>query len=553
MPARSVERTRRPAPPSVRLEGAARAAGPGALLDRASVPLVLSLCGALLLLLPAHAYRIDESSCSAWPAPLLRLGLSGAYLLAVALLTLGWLGAVRAASTPGSSSSLPRVLAGGLLAHAAALVSPPFLSIDPLGYAAVGRALHTFHADRHAALGSVLPASDPLLSRLPEVWHSGPSAYAAGFNNIAALITRIGTALGDGDGDVALQLRLYQVLSLVVMVLCAALAGVAARTAAQRRSPDGSSPDGSPDTGRLPPEQQGARAAALVLFCPLTFIEGSIGAHNDVFLAAVVGLFALSLTLRRPGLALCALLCGLLIKASALLLVGFFVLAQLGAFVHRRAVPLRPRSLWLLGAALLTVGSGLLWLVLPALARHSHHLVRIVGTPAASVEFCTRSIECVPRAILRWGLQAPTAAWIVNLTFRLLGGLFALYVAYRAARDRRVLSWAAVFLFLYFLCLHSYMQSWYLLSLLPLLPFAPRRYQPAMQTFLVSSILYYAIDRPFDCDLSMVTIGVTEFVQLLLVLVPPLWVLRRSLRAAAAEPDDDEERGAAPESVRAPA
>lgn len=506
------------------------------------MPLLLSLCGALLLLLPAYAYRIDESSCTAWPAPLVRLGLSGAYLLAVALLTLGWLGAVRVASSPGSSSTLPRVLAGGLLAHAAALVSPPFLSIDPLGYAAVGRALHTFHADRHAALGTVLPASDPLLSRLPEVWHSGPSAYAAGFNNIAALITRLG-----GD-DVALQLRLYQVLSLLVMVLCAALAGVAARTAAQRRSPDGSA-----DPRRLSPEQQGARAAALVLLCPLTFVEGSIGAHNDVFLAAVVGLFALSLTLRRPCLALCALLCGLLIKASALLLVGFFVLAQLGVFIHRRAVPLRPRSLWLLGAALLTVGLGLLWLVLPVLARHSHHLVRIVGTPAASVEFCTRSIECVPRAILRWGLHAPTAAWVVNLTFRLLGGLFALYAAYRAARDHRVLSWAAIFLFLYFLCLHSYMQSWYLLSLLPLLPFAPRRYQPAMQTFLVSSILYYAIDRPFDCDLSVVTIGVTEFVQLLLVLVPPLWVLRRSLRAAAAEPTDDGDRGPAPEAVRSPA
>ena len=84
-------------------------------VDRASVPLVLSLCGALLLLLPAHAYRIDASSCSAWPSPLVRLLLSGAYLLAVALLTLGWLGAVRAASAPGSSSSLSRVLAGGLL------------------------------------------------------------------------------------------------------------------------------------------------------------------------------------------------------------------------------------------------------------------------------------------------------------------------------------------------------------------------------------------------------------------------------------------------------
>jgi hypothetical protein len=512
------------------------------------LPLLLSLCGALLLALPAHAYRIDDSSCTAWPAPLLRLGLSAVYLAAVALLTLGWLGAVRAAASPRSSifSSLPRALAGGLLVHVAAILSPPFLSIDPLGYAAVGRALHTFHADRHAALGTVLPASDSLLSRLPEVWHSGPSAYAAGFNNIAALITRLG-----GD-DVALQLRLYQALSLVVMVLCAALAGVAARTAAQRLAPDGR-------TAPLSPEQQGARAAALVLLCPLTFIEGSIGAHNDVFLAAVVGLFALSLTLRLPWLALCALLCGLLIKASALLLVGFFVLAQLGAFVHRRAVPLHPRALVLLGAALCTFGLGLLWLGLPVLARHSHHLVRIVGTPAASVEFCTRSIECVPRAILRWGLNAPTAAWIVNLTFRLLGGLFALYIAYRAARDRRVLRWAAVFLFLYFLCLHSYMQSWYLLSLLPLLPFAPRRYLPAMQTFLVSSVLYYAIDRPFDCDPSLVTIGVTEFLQLLLVLVPPLWVLRRGLRGAtghAADPPDGGELpdpDGSPDALRSPA
>ena len=82
-------------------------------------------------------------------------------------------------------------------------------------------------------------------------------------------------------------------------------------------------------------------------------------------------------------------------------------------------------------------------------------------------------------------------------------------------------------LFFYYLFLHGFMESWYLLSLLPLLPFADEKYQPAMRVFLVSALCYYAIRLPLNCDLRPAVVGIKELSEGVVVLIPVVLTLRR--------------------------
>ena len=108
-----------------------------------------------------------------------------------------------------------------------------------------------------------------------------------------------------------------------------------------------------------------------------------------------------------------------------------------------------------------------------------------------------------------------------------VAGLWLLYAGLRAIRSRRPLAWAGTGLFIYYLLFHGYMQSWYLLSLVPLLPFADARMRPAMITFMLSSLAYYAVHMPFYTATSHAIVAIKEVIEAAVVILPPVAVLLR--------------------------
>ena len=155
----------------------------------------------------------------------------------------------------------------GTLVHVVALLVFPFLSLDPLFYAATGHAMAKYHGSPYVPLRAVLPAADPFLLALSADWQAGTSAYFPGWHELAR-----GIAWLAGDA-LPLHLKLYQALGLLTMVSTAALVGLAVRTTDARRA---------------------GSAAAVVLFCPLSVIEGTLSAHNDHLLALAVALLVLA-------------------------------------------------------------------------------------------------------------------------------------------------------------------------------------------------------------------------------------------------------------------
>ena len=148
----------------------------------------------------------------------------------------------------------------------------------------------------------------------------------------------------------------------------------------------------------------------------------------------------------------------------------------------------------------------------------------LIGSPADPWDYCTRSVECLPRVILRWILHRPTAAWAVGLLFRVLGGVWLALCAWRASR--RPLALLGSGLCIYYLYLHGWAQTWYLLSLLPLLPFAAATTRRAMLALCVSGCAYYAGYFIGGCVVDNIDLGVVDLIEGLVTVVPPsvaLW------------------------------
>lgn len=489
---------------------------PGGRLSLSRAWLPLALLGAALLAVPALRYRLDLVTCAERPLPLAGAGYGAIYAAAVALLTLGWVGCVRRfARDPAGDQRIGAVLGQGALVHALALWGPPFLSQDPLFYAAIGRVVGTFHHRASEPLYHVLPAGDPFLTRLPLAWQEGNSAYGAGWNALAGWVARL------AGEDLGRHLRLYQLLGSAAMLLCAALTGWAVRRLRQSADPA--------DPAREVPTLNGGAAAALVLLCPLAVIDGTQSAHNDSLLAVASALALWLYSRGASGPALLALACGALVKASALLPLGFLCLVVLLCHPRLRPLLLQKRAVMLSAALLLPLGIVAVVLLrqrLPQLRAAS----ALLGSPQATIEYCTRSVECLPRAVLRFVLDAPYLAWLVGLVFRVLAGLWLLRCALRGAESARPLRAAAAALFIYYLYLHGWSQTWYLLPLLPLLPFASARVALVAQVFCVSSAAYYALVLPLDCVQTPIVVGLADLVEALVEIAPPTVVLLRSRR-----------------------
>ena len=493
----------------------------------------LGLCGAGLLAVPGRRFRIDTATCADWPPHVVTALYSGAYLLGLLCLTLCWLRCRQQARA--GRLRLRHVLGIGLSIHLAALISAPFLSNDPLFYAAIGRVIATFHGSPYTQIIQVLPPGDPFLTVLPVRWAYGVSPYFPGFNALAAAVARLG-----GD-DLGLHLRIYQGLGLVTML---AVTLVVAATARARDRAQGSAGTAGTMTTTSPSSLSalaagrlgGAEAAALVLLCPLAVIEGTLNAHNDGLLALAAALYALCLTTGHLGLAFLPLLLGVSVKASAgllLVLHAAYMALSLRRVLRRAGLPLR---LGLAATALGLAAAGL-WRVSPHLTHYAHALHRLLGSPSEAHYYCTRAVECLPRSFFYFVLNNRPASWLIGLLFRLAGGVFLLYVGWRADRERDYLGGAAAFVGIYYLYLHAYSQPWYLLALLPLLPHAPERLRRVLSTFCISAVSYYVVRLPFSCDSRTLPNVLIEIIEPLLVLGPPTWLLWRGRRRAAAMPE----------------
>ena len=459
---------------------------------------LVSALGAGLVTLPAQRYRIDRVRCDDWPSALANMPVWLAFVAGVLLLALAWW-RLGARGRLDDTLATKWVLALGALPHLVALTAPPFLSEDPLAYAAFGHAIASFHQDPHRALDLILPATDPFFLHVQPAWRDSASAYSPGFNALAALVARV------GGEDLALQLRLYQLLGFVAMLATAALAALAS-------------------------ERQPARAAALVLFCPLAVLEGTLSAHNDALLAVTVAAAALCSVRGRRGWAAVALATGLAVKDSAILLLAFYLLSMGFTLAQWQSRSRRTRVV--IAAGTVVLGAALAYALVPWLSPSTIQLFRF---DPQKIPVCVRSVECLPRVVAYWVLQLPRVAFAINVVMRLVAGAWLLYAAARAARDGQWLRWAATFVFVYYLYLHAFLQAWYLLSLLPLLPFAPRALERPMRVFAISLGVYYAVDIPLGClDRRLVwQWALTHVIEGIIVIVPATVALVRARRESA--------------------
>jgi len=239
-------------------------------------------------------------------------------------------------------------------------------------------------------------------------------------------------------------------------------------------------------------------AAAAVVFCPLAVIEATQSGHNDSVVMVAVALFVWAAARRWNGVSLVAMAGGLVVKATALLPLGLGASEPLFRRFRTRLTPLR--VLWIsTAAALLAVVA---WLVLSARFPSLKAYGAMIGSTSDAYEHCTRSWECLPRAVLRYALDWRMAAWTVGLMFRAGSVVWLLYASARAAQTERPLDrlgWIGKGLFVYFLFMHGWMMSWYLLLWLPLMPFCSRPVRRGMQVHIACALGYYALDLGFNC------------------------------------------------------
>jgi hypothetical protein len=461
-----------------------------------------SFVGAALLQLPGRQFSIFRHAdrCDAWPHLGTSVEYAIIYVVAVALLAVGWQRAMRL------RASARRLLGWGVAVHLVALLTPPFLSLDIFNYVATARAAAHRFGDAFLPIDRVLPAGDPLLGLMAAQCRGLGTGYLHGFVAVAWLVGKVAGA------HIGLALELFRLLALAAIAAAAWLTGLAA-----------AGRDGSDSDAR-------AAAVATVIFCPAAIIEGTVSGHNDAWLMPAIAGFALALVRRRERDAFFALAAGLLVKATALLPLGFFVATK---FLARFARALGQRRFFVVAALVTVAGIAGVYF-----ARHQPLVERmlweLVGSPDAALPRCTRSPECVPRAILQFALGMPTTAWFVGLAFRVASALWMLWVAYRAAQSGDLLRWMAVGLFFFLLLFQSRFQAWYVLLLVPLVPFCGARLRHALAVYCVSAILYYAVRLPLNCDTRPIVVAAKELGELLVVMVPPLVALFSAAPSARA-------------------
>jgi hypothetical protein len=159
----------------------------------------------------------------------------------------------------------------------------------------------------------------------------------------------------------------------------------------------------------------------------------------------------------------------------------------------------------------------------------------LIGLPSQPLLHCSRQLECIPRAVAYYLLHLHALSWWIGLAFRAAGALWMLYAAVRASEPRNLLRWTGLGIFVYLLFFQGYFQSWYLLFLLPLVPFVEPRWSRHLELFVITSLAYYALRLPLSCALSPAAVGAKELAEGLLVVgIPGVFVVREWSRRRGA-------------------
>lgn len=456
--------------------------------------LALAILAVLLLAGLGRYYRIDQLRCEGWPPLSSNLVAALTYTGAVAALSLAWLRWLQLTARA-DGPGLRLVLGWAAVLYLLVGIGLPTLSDDPLFYAVLGRVVREGHSAYQPFCYS-LPPDDPWLRLLISHWRCGTSPYLSGFHAIAAGVASV------AKQDLAWHLRGYQLVSGLAMLGAALLTALSLRGSALRP----------------------AYGAALVALNPLSIIEAPFSAHNDALIALAVAGLVLAYRRGHVGGALLSQVVAVSVKASALLPALFFP----AVYALRFAAPIWRRHRGpALNAGLLVAVVGALGLV-AALLLHLRP-ASLFGHSSLPWEYCTRSLECLPRSILRSLLHQPKAATYVAVAFRLLSLLWLAYVAVRAAQSpARLLPWMGTGLLIYYLYLHPWSQSWYLLSLLPLSPWLPPRPGRALRSLTIAATAYYALVFIGNCLQDDLAIAATDLIEGLIVMVPPTVCLLRT-------------------------
>ena len=442
-------------------------------------PNVAALTGAALLVLVAERFRLDTTLCSGWPARVTGCAYGALYVVAVLLLAWAWKHGVHAMVV--------------VAAHAISLLGMPFLSSDPLMYVAVGRAL-ALGAPTSLDVTSALGADHPFLVPLVPAWRLGTSAYGPAWNGLASFI---GHATKD---NLVAALHAHQLIACLAILVGALIVG---------RTRD---------------------AFSTVALCPLAIVEATVGAHNDALLVPIAAVALVCWQGKRPLVAALVLCSGMLVKATAAIYAAPVLLALVLAGLPS------PRARRLALAGILPL-AGVALLVMAQLADGPlDALARIVGRPDVPFDHCTRSFECLPRIVFRFVLHMSTAAWATGIVCRLVGAAWLAYASLRAAETssrEEQLAWIVRGLFVYFLALHGWAQSWYALPLVVVLPamHGDTHTRPALSAYLVSSVCYYALVLPMSCLDNPLLVAFSDLAEGLVTVVPPIVLLVRACRA----------------------
>jgi hypothetical protein len=472
---------------------------------------IRALAGTGMLTAASYQYRADVYTCSNWP-PMATNLLYG--LLCVAGMTMlmwEWWSIIRTGSRPPEGEwhdSTAKVFIWGAVVLAVAALGLPFFSSDSSYYAAIGRSVAVFGNDPKMVLSQALPANDPYFVNLMPNYKGIGSVYGPLFNALAWLVGKAG-----GTGP-TMDIHIYQAVFAVLMVVTALLVMLAVKEIASRSGHY---------TGLA------VRAAALVLFCPLTVVEAVQNAHNDTLLLPFIALFALLAAKGRLLAGAVAAGAAVAFKFNAVLVAGYAGLAWAGARLMRHV---DIKKLAAAAFAALVVVLAVYILFQEHFAFLGTEISIIVGKPSSTDEdHCIRSFECLPRLAFSKGLKMPAVSWGIGLLFRLAGIAWLLYASVRAVATGRYLQWGATFLFIFFMFFYPWAVAWYRLLMVPLLPFVSRRIYPAVAGWIFCAMLYYAFDLAITCQdaavfkaLCAASQGVFLLIVPTLLLIKPGWL-----------------------------
>ena len=148
----------------------------------------------------------------------------------------------------------------------------------------------------------------------------------------------------------------------------------------------------------------------------------------------------------------------------------------------------------------------------------------VLGSPDLPWDHCTRSLECLPRSILRYGFERPDLSYRVGVLFHIVGGLWLIQMGLRKEDPLTATAWG---LLIYYLYLHGWAQSWYFLAIVPLRPFLPTKQGRALEVLAGSGCAYYALALYRNCLTEPWQVALCELAEGLFTIIPPTVVLLR--------------------------